>query len=367
MTIASILYTIPPYRGKTPYIRNMQYIGNGEWWALLNWWNFSGSVNDTGYWPLIYSSKTGYGLFAYVGTPIYPSSGVLADSYNADLAIIMVWSEGSGSYNNFGWYKTVDLNLGNPPWHATDIYATEYNFSNRYANGYLFYDGEFGIRAFEPSTGADVEWSGTDIQSCNPSFMPFGASGIIAAGYTSSSGPYYTYYWRDGASILTPEILKTYAIEPFSQYGLGESGLAVMYPDASSNYFMDWFLNGRLAVDNWPVPGGVYADYLCHGDGYIIGSSGNIYDMIDYRVIGTYDTSIISSASYYLIHGGRYCNYQGGSTGNQFALFDLPPLPPLIPAFSELYRSYAYNYARGVPVNAQPKNLILPKNRNIIL
>lgn len=357
-TITRNDYTVPSVGGVQPIIRNLQYIGGGEWWAFLQ---YSDGMAAGATLPAVWSTTMGFLLpcFSAVSSDLFFST-----CYDPATKLLGVYTD--PSLNGIGGFYDVNaLNIGAPPLIDAGYDAVDYNYNIYSYNGSIVYDGE-SLDFVNINAPSQILKYPASFIYLTPPIFTYAITKIYWLAYTSSRSLILQSALVNGG----PNSVKTIKTYPSNVGNLFQSPfpLGIMVSLSSDgNTVFDVVFDGAL-IENIPY----YGEQLlqANGNGYNVSSSGNVRSIFTgSTVLGT-----ITPPSF----AGDFPPYFIFGTWNQLAAFTLagdstfstwllPPVsfPYTLSDFTYV-RNFAHNYSRGVPIN-YGGNLNLPPNTNKII
>lgn len=321
--IPSQSFTIPDVNGVASQIYSMQYIGNGEWLAFLNWQTFNQNF------PMAFSSKKGFIFYTQGGSNLWPAAGCFIPQLN----LIAIYDTYSLSSEYSGFYSTENIiNLDSTPTIPTVGLAILTPSSFVVTDGCLVYMSQ-SLHSFNFSTG-NTETFGRNYQTYleYPTVFQQGKNGVVF--FDDSTNLRYVPFASDLSNSV---ILKSYGSSAPIIGSMGNGLVIVVYGVNNNNYY-DLFFDGVMILSNVQTFGEGDATNNMVGYGYFLNSS-NLSAILFNDIL--FEADIREAGVPSNITENYFASYT--YNGNHFTIYQLPIIESIISRDPRLTLS---NYTR---------------------
>jgi hypothetical protein len=302
--IPSQSFSIPNVDGSTPWINWMQYIGNGEWLAFLEWSDFKQNL------PMAFSSKKGFIFYTQGGSNLNPVPGC----YIPQLNLIAIYNTFSESSEYSGFYSTENIiNLDSIPAIPAIYYDLQTPTSFVITDNCLVYMSQ-SLHSFNFSTGKTVTFGRNYETYLNyRKVLRHGKSGVVFI--DDSINLRYAPFASDLSNTV---ILKAYGNYNPIMAPMGNGLVIVVY--GQNNYYYDLFFDGIMIVSNIPT---VDADYV--GYGYVL-TGKHLYSILFNDILS--QANILYADDECIITDNYLATFN--YLGSHFTIYQLPTIASII-------------------------------------
>jgi hypothetical protein len=318
--IPSQSFSIPNVNGVEPSIYSMQYIGNGEWLAFLQWSTFNQNF------PMAFSSKKGFIFYTQGGSNLWPTAGCFIPQLN----LICIYNTYSESSEYSGFYSTENLiNLDSIPAIQAVYYDIQTPTSFVITDNCLVYIPQ-SLHSFNFSTGKTETFQiGSNPYVFYHKVFRQGKSGVVF--FDDNNNLQYAPFASDLSNTI---ILKAYGNSIAQMAPMGGGLVIVLYEENNSIYY-DLFFDGVMILSNVPTVDLGFAD-IPLGYGYVLTETSLYAILFNYELS---QADLMDSKGDIVITENYLANYEE----NNFTIYKLPAIHSIISRDPRLTLS---NYTR---------------------